>query len=81
MHNAHHHMSELFKQLGLPNTDAQIQSFLATHRPLPAKCLLADANCWSDSQASFLREAVAQDSDWSVIVDQLSQALRSDDAF
>ncbi len=79
MHNAHHRMSELFKQLGLPNTDAQIQRFLAEHRPLPAKCLLADAGFWTDSQANFLREAVAQDSDWSVIVDQLSQALRSGD--
>lgn len=79
MHNAHHHMSELFKQLGLPNSDTDIREFITQHRPLPAKRLLADAECWSESQASFLREAVAQDSDWSVIVDQLSQALRSDD--
>ncbi|MBQ0714006.1 DUF2789 family protein [Paraperlucidibaca wandonensis] len=77
MHHAHHHMSELFKQLGLPNTDAQIQEFLSAHRPLPAKRIIADAEFWTDSQASFLREALAQDSDWSVIVDQLSQALRS----
>lgn len=79
MHNAHHRMSELFKQLGLLDTDAQIQSFLAKHRHLPARCLLADADFWTESQANFLRDAVAQDSDWSVIVDQLSQALRSGD--
>ncbi|WP_068858680.1 DUF2789 family protein [Perlucidibaca aquatica] len=76
MNHAHHPMSELFKQLGLPFKHGQIQTFLAEHSPLPPGRLLADACFWSASQASFLREAVEQDSDWAVIVDQLSQALR-----
>lgn len=77
MQKQHHSMSELFKQLGLPHSDAQIQAFLAQHRPLPAHRTIADATCWTAAQASFLREAIALDSDWAVIVDQLSQALRS----
>ena len=76
MNHAHHPMSELFKQLGLPFKSAQIQKFIAEHRPLPPGRLLADACFWSAAQASFLREALEQDSDWSTIVDQLSQALR-----
>ncbi|REH39130.1 uncharacterized protein DUF2789 [Paraperlucidibaca baekdonensis] len=79
MQSVHHSMSELFKQLGLPDSDAQIQQFIATHRPIADTCPLPEAVCWSDSQASFLREAVALDSDWAVVVDQLSQALRSAD--
>lgn len=76
MNHAHHPMSELFKQLGLPFKKRQIQAFLVEHSPLPPGRLLADACFWSASQATFLREALEQDSDWSAIVDQLSQALR-----
>ena len=76
MDQSDHYLSELFKQLGLPSKRAQVETFLSAHSPLPAGRALPDACFWSASQASFLREALAQDSDWSVIVDQLSDALR-----
>lgn len=77
MHKAHHRMTELFQQLGLPSEDAEIHEFLSKNRPLPAETTLADAEFWTASQASFIREALTLDSDWSGIVDQLNEALRA----
>lgn len=72
----YHRLSDLFKQLGLPYQRAQIEAFLLAHSPLPAGRALPDAGFWNPSQACFLRESLEQDSDWSGVVDQLSDALR-----
>jgi hypothetical protein len=68
---------ELFAQLGLGSEDHQIRQFISAHSPLPDSTRLADAPFWSPAQASFLREALLQDSDWAEQVDQLNAALRS----
>lgn len=72
IHQFHH----LFAQLGLPCDAAGIHDFLTTHSPLAGDIKLADAPFWSPAQASFLHEALSQDSDWAELVDQLSEALR-----
>ena len=77
MQPAHHHFSELFDQLGLPSEPAAIDRFLQAHAPLPRGMDLPDAPFWSPSQATFLREAWLQDSDWAEPVDRLSAALRA----
>jgi hypothetical protein len=41
---------------------------------------LAEAPYWTPSQATFLREALSQDAEWAVVVDQLSKALESQEA-
>mgnify|MGYP001333545454 CR=1 FL=1 len=69
--------SELFAQLGLAFDDVAIAQFLATHATLEKGFRLADAPCWTISQAAFLREALTDDADWSGIVDQLNRALLS----
>lgn len=71
-----HSMSGLFAQLGLPNAPHEIQQFVDTHRPLPQAEPLASATCWTPSQADFLRDAIAKDSDWAEIVDELNVLLR-----
>lgn len=71
-----HPFSELFAQLGLPSDAQGIRQFLAQHGPLAPDVSLPDAACWTPSQATFLREALQQDSDWAEVVDQLNQALR-----
>lgn len=76
MEKSNHHFSELFAQLGLPNDANSIANFLALHAPMAANVKLADAPFWSASQASFLRESLLQDSDWSNTVDQLNEALQ-----
>lgn len=71
-----HSLRNLFEQLGLPGGEAEIERFVATHRPLAAGVLLADAPFWTAAQAQFLREEIAEDADWAEIVDQLNLMLR-----
>jgi hypothetical protein len=68
-------MPELFSQLGLENSYADIAQFIQ-HHPLPPETHLADASFWTPAQRAFLRESWHQDSDWCELVDQLNQMLR-----
>jgi len=72
-----HQLGDLFRQLGLPDDPASIESFIAAHRPLPAGVALADASFWTPSQAQFLREELGDDADWAEIVDTLGSLLAS----
>jgi hypothetical protein len=76
MDDFEHSMSDLFAQLGLANSAREIDRFIHTNRPIPENVLLPDAECWTQSQADFLREAIADDSDWAELVDQLNSRLR-----
>jgi hypothetical protein len=71
-----HHFTDLFDQLGLPSDAQAIAHFLALHAPLAADLRLHDATFWTPAQASFLKESLLQDADWSGVADQLSEALR-----
>ena len=72
-----HSLQTLFEQLGLDSSPEQIRLFIETHAPLPHDLALHDAPFWTPSQASFLREAVQDDSDWTEIVDTLNSELHS----
>jgi len=74
------HFAALFAQLGLPDDDQSIAEFLAKHRSMAHGMRLAEAAYWTPSQAAFLREALSQDAEWAVVVDQLSKALESPQA-
>ncbi|NND92757.1 MAG: DUF2789 domain-containing protein [Granulosicoccus sp.] len=69
-------LEHLMEQLGLDDSDDALQAFLATHGPLPATMKIADAPFWNDSQAAFLQEAIAEDAQWAMAVDQLDALLR-----
>ena len=71
-----HDIKELFEQLGLDESDAGIDRFIARTGPLPAALPLAEAGIWSPSRASFLREVVLEDANGSNAVDQLDARLR-----
>ena len=71
-----HPFSDLFAQLGLPADEQSIRQFIASHGPLSANILLADAPFWTPSQATFLKEEKLEDADWAELVDQLDLALR-----
>lgn len=77
MDTSEHNMSTLFAQLGLPNSERDIEGFIAEHRDLRKTEALADADFWNAAQAAFLREAIEEDSDWAEVVDQLDARLRS----
>ncbi|MEH6577772.1 MAG: DUF2789 domain-containing protein [Amphritea sp.] len=71
-----HTMNTLFAQIGLPDSDQYIQSFIDEHRRLDASIRLDQAPFWTASQAAFLKEAIEEDSDWAEIVDQFDSCLR-----
>lgn len=75
------HFSELFAQLGLPSNPVAIGHFLTVHNSMADGYRLPDAPYWTPSQALFLRESLLQDSDWAVLVDQLSKALQGTQAY
>lgn len=72
-----HAFCDLFAQLGLPSTPAEVERFLASQPPLPPEVRLEDAPCWTPAQARLLREELAGDADWAPVIDQLNLALRA----
>ena len=71
-----HTLTSLFDQLGLDSTDQAIENFIDDHRPLEGNIDLHEADFWSVSQASFLKQGKDEDADWAEIVDQLDALLR-----
>lgn len=76
MEDSLHSMTNLFLQLGLPSTPADIQSFIESHKPLSAGMALHEAPFWSSSQSEFLCEQVQEDADWAGVIDRLDSGLR-----
>ena len=77
MDTATHDLNALFAQLGLDNSDADIEEFINTHAgELSISMQLHQAPFWSESQARFLAESVREDADWAEVVDSLSALLR-----
>ncbi|MGY3893469.1 DUF2789 domain-containing protein [Aeromonas enterica] len=73
-----HDLPALFAQLGLANDELSLHRFIHEHR-LDNQTLLPEADFWTQSQASFLRDALWDDSDWSEAIDQLDVLLRQTD--
>ena len=72
--------TDLFDQLGLPSQPEQIADFIDHHRPLDNTVLLEHAPFWSEAQSQFINEKKARDEPpWSILIDQLSNALRDRD--
>ena len=76
METSVHNMNALFAQLGLDDTNKNIETFINTHKPIPKDIRLFEAEFWTKSQADFLKESLEDDSDWAVVVDQLNIMLR-----
>jgi hypothetical protein len=74
MDTSKHDLSTFFQQLGLPNSPQEINHFISTHQ-LPAGVVIARADFWTSAQASFIREALLQDSDWAEVADELAARL------
>ena len=70
-------MANLFLQLGLPADAAAIAAFIDAHQ-LPERVRVFEARFWNDGQRHFLREQLAEDAEWAIIVDELNEALHVD---
>ena len=75
MDTTKHTINTLFAQLGLPNADAQIDAFIASHS-IADTTLLQDAPFWAEAQQHFIAESLAVDGDWSEVIDELDVRLR-----
>lgn len=75
MDTSAHNLNTLFKQLGLPSSDQDIERFIQEHRSRTGMDPLQDAPFWSPAQARFIQEAWEDDSDWCEAVDELSSLL------
>ena len=68
-------MNSLFDQLGLASDEAAIEQFIANHR-IPDGVRMFEAAFWSPAQASFLKQGLTQDDEWSIVIDELNTRLR-----
>jgi hypothetical protein len=75
MDTTKHDINTLFAQLGLPNSESQIDEFIASHK-LEDTTLLQNAPFWDEAQQHFLAESLKQDGDWSEIIDELDVRIR-----
>lgn len=71
-------MTNLFAQLGLDSSEAGIAAFIKSHQ-LPKDINMLRADFWNDAQRQFLIEQVRMDSNWAIVIDQLSEALHASD--
>ena len=69
-------LEQLFAQLGLPNAPHEIRAFITQNRPLPGAVLLRDAPFWNAAQSALIREKLAADDDWALVIDMLNAQLR-----
>ncbi len=70
-----HTLSNLFAQLGLPSGPAEIENFIASHRPLGNDVALYRARFWTSAQRAFLKEEIIEDADWASVIDELNERL------
>ena len=71
-----HDLSSLFEQLGLEDSNEAINNFISTHKPLSDHVPLHEAEFWNNTQAEFLKQAIDEDADWAIVVDQLDAMFR-----
>jgi len=69
-----HTLNMLFAQLGLPDSQVEVERFLGEHR-LKSEEKLHEATFWSSAQSRLIRELWHQDSDWAVVLDELNTRL------
>jgi hypothetical protein len=70
-------MTNLFLQLGLDAGEQDIARFIQGHQ-LPLETSIGEAPFWNEGQRQFVREKIASDDAWAIVVDQLNEALHED---
>jgi len=76
MEQPRHDLADLFKQLGLHDSDEAIDQFVAKHSGIGRSLNLHEADFWNPAQAAFLQQVKDEDADWIEIVDHLDAMLR-----
>jgi len=75
MDTCQHNLNTLFAQLGLANNQTDIDTFIE-HYKLKSTEKITEASFWNTAQKQFIQESLAEDGDWSEIIDTLDTLLR-----
>jgi hypothetical protein len=73
---SNHTLNTLFQQLGLPDSDQEINDFIEQNKAIDKTIALYEAKIWTPSQSAFLKESQEEDSDWTEVIDHLDAQLR-----
>jgi hypothetical protein len=76
MESNHTNMPDLFAQLGLSNDQESIEKFILENGGLARSIHIENAPFWSEPQAEFIKNALAEDAEWAELIDQLNALLR-----
>lgn len=76
MRHTTHSLPCLFSKLGIDSSRGNIEKFIDENCGLPADIALAEAACWNESQAEFLKYIITNESEWSEVVQHLDMLLR-----
>lgn len=68
-------MEDLFEQLGLDSSSEAIDAFIAKHKGMNDSRYIERAPFWNDGQRAFLEEAIEEDANWVVVIDELNAQL------
>lgn len=68
-------LQALFEQLGLGSDQASIDAFFLKTPTLAEDVKLADAPFWTAAQSQFLKEKIAADDNWAIVIDELNERL------
>ena len=74
METFEHNLPNLSTQLGLPNTESDINDFVSTNRLEPEQPII-EADCWTPSQIEFLMTEIENDSQWCIAIDELNERM------
>ena len=74
MTNQIHNLKELFAQLGLPNSERDIDRFVTRHH-LDQRQKLHEARFLNQAQKDVIRQMWLDDADWSGVIDDLDTRL------
>ncbi|MCL1042027.1 DUF2789 domain-containing protein [Shewanella marisflavi] len=69
-------LAALFDQLGLSSNPDAIEEFLKQHS-IAQGVHIAQAPFWNTAQRHFLAEALAEDAQWTEVIDHLDAQLRA----
>ena len=75
--NADHTMNNLFAQLGLPNSDSEIEAFIKENQR-PEGVTLKEAPFFDEQQLMFIEEEWKLDAVWALVIDELNTRLHEE---
>ena len=73
-------MADLFTQLGIDSSEEGMDAFIEEHKGMNQSRHIEEAPFWNDSQAAFLKQAIDEDAQWVVVIDELNAQLHHDHA-